>query len=153
MLTSGERRAALIALAVLGCVGAGAAAGLDAGRHVDALYTTPPAPRWQAAAVTPAPAPAPDVAVAADYPVAAPAQPAWAKEADADERAYFDTDIPDEWRDDAPPPVRVHRAALVRDDGPALDAAPVPGAGMADGAGDGGDPVAPDQGSDPDRLP
>lgn len=151
MFTAGERRGALIGLVALGCVGAGAAAGLDAGRHIDAFYTTPPAPRWQPA--TPASAPDADAAVAADYPVAASAPPAWAGKADTDERAFFDTGVHDGWRDEPSRSVRVHRAAVVDDDGPALTASTIPGPVAGDDAVNVPDPVAPDRGSGPDRLP
>ena len=145
MLSSGERRAALVGWAALTCVGAGAAAGLDAGKHIDAFYTTRPAPHWQAAAVITTPAAGADVAIAADYPVAVSHSPAWASDADANERAFFGTDVRDD-PDDDEPQVRVHRGNMVQEDGLASDVNSSPEPALAgDDAGNGVEPVAPGQ--------
>ena len=138
MLTTRARRATLIGVAALGCTAAGTLAGLDAGAHVDRVYTTSPEVRVQP---VPAPTPASSWEWNETPPVAiAPAGGIWGRDIGRDERAFFDTGVGDDGYDQDRP-VRAHRRA--REVAPAIEPLPPTGA-ASEGSDDGADQDAAD---------
>ena len=137
-----ERGLFIAALTVLGA-STGALAGLEAAQTIDSFYSASRELRYRAEPARPA-------AMWQEprtYPVAPPPGTIWGQEIGRDERAFFETPIADDLREELP--VRVYRASVRTEEAePAPSLTP---AAEPDDAVDGWvDPLPPEQ---PDRLP